>query len=83
MEDASWDREALVRPQYDPFILKIDNELSAQGKEELVFLIVLVPMEFAFLKYADPDNTIVYLAERLIVPFLFHARGKRWNIHEL
>ena len=52
---------------FDSLWRRIDQEMAAHDVEELVFLLVLMPVIFS-LHYAEPHDRFVHLAERLVVP---------------
>src|SRR5581483_8559786 len=62
-----WDRECLMRPERYPLILELDHQLAFEHEEELIFVIVLVPVEVT-LDDAQPDNRLVHLGERFVEP---------------
>ena len=53
--------------QLDGAVFEVDDESTLDHVEELVEVIVLVPVIFA-LDDAEPDDRVVHLAERLVVP---------------
>jgi len=62
--------EALPGRKSDNAILEIDQEMSVENEKEFIDIIVFVPVIFA-LHYRHPDDRIIHLAQRLIVPFIF------------
>jgi len=73
---------SLVRFQgYRP-VLQINQKLSLQDEEELVFIIVLVPVKFA-LHDAQAHHAVIHLAKGLIVPFFFAGGNEAWNVDQL
>ena len=59
MYDPFWNDEPLTRQKVDGALFEIDDELSAQNEEELVIVIMLMPVIFS-LHDAEPDNRIVH-----------------------
>ena len=47
MHNALWHNEALIGQKLNRAALEVDDEFSAQHKEELIVVIVLVPVVFA------------------------------------
>ena len=60
---------ALPRSKIDGTILEIDQEPAADHVEELIFVIVFVPMIFA-VDDSEPDDRLVHFAQRLVVPLI-------------
>ena len=50
------------------FVIDIQQQLALEHEEKFVLLVVFVPVELA-VKYAQPDERIVYGRERLIEPW--------------
>ena len=69
MHNSSWNREPLTRLQLHGSILEIDQKFSFDDVEKLVQVIVLVPMIFT-LHYAKSNDSVVHLAQRLVIPFV-------------
>ena len=67
MNDSSRDDKALLLDKLDAPILEIDDETTFDDKEELVVIVMLVPVVLA-LQDAETDDRIVHLAKRLVVP---------------
>src|SRR5438046_7275873 len=59
--------EALLRCKIDDPIFEIDEEMSIENEKEFIDVFVFVPMIFA-LNHREPNNRIVNLAKRLVVP---------------
>ncbi len=77
MDDAFRNHKALPRLQLDNPIFKVDDEPAIQNEEELVIVVMFVPMILA-LHYTEPNHGIVDLAKRLVVPAIRsggHQRG--------
>ena len=47
MHDAFWDDEPLMRLKIDRPIFQVDDEVTLQHKEELIVVVVFVPMILA------------------------------------
>ena len=67
MNDALWHNKALLLGKLDTSILEINDETTVEDKEELVVIVVLVPMVFA-LHDAEANDRIVHFTQRLVVP---------------
>jgi len=73
MEDAFGDCYALMRGQDDGFVLKLDIQCAIDYEEEFILVVVLVPMELAFVENAKPYYAVIDLAERTVVPFFLRT----------
>ena len=71
--------EALFRRKIDDAIFEIDQEMSVENEKEFIDIFVFVPVIFA-LNHGQPDNRIVYLAKRLIVPLVCARIGQFLHI---
>src|SRR5262245_6942316 len=60
-------REALPRPELDGPPFEIDDPSPLDHVEELVLMVVLVPVEFS-LHHTEAHNAVVHATERLVVP---------------
>ena len=69
MTHTFWNNKAVPRSKIDNAILEIDHEMSVQNEKEFINVLVLVPMIFA-LHHRQPDDRVVHLAKRLVVPFV-------------
>jgi hypothetical protein len=67
MHHTSWHNEALSRLQFYNLIFQINDEQSFHNIEELVFLVMLVPMILA-LNDAETNDRVVHLAQCLVEP---------------
>jgi hypothetical protein len=67
MNDALWHNKALLLSELDTSILEINDETTVKDKEELVVIVVFVPVVFA-LHDAEANDRIVHLTQRLVVP---------------
>jgi hypothetical protein len=82
MNDALRDNKPLLLTELDASILEIDDETTFQDKEELVVVVVFVPVILA-LHDAETNDRIVHLAQRLVVPAVRASRDQRWHVHQL
>ena len=74
MHDPTGDRVAAMAIESDGLrVLDVDQELSVQDQEELVLVVVLVPVELA-LDDAEPNDRVVDGRQGLVEPRL-GARG--------
>jgi hypothetical protein len=68
VDHTPWHGVALMAIEsYGAPALKVDQQLAVEHEEELVLLIVFVPMEVA-LKDVESHNSIVHRGERLVEP---------------
>ena len=73
---------AVMRFEGDGPVLQVNEEPSLEDEEELVFLLVLVPVEFS-LHHAEADDRVIDPAERLVVPLVLGGRDEAWNVNKL
>jgi len=80
---AAWHAASLVRADGDRALvwLQIDRQLALDDEEELVLVVVLVPVEVA-LDDAQADHGVVDRDERLVEP-RFVRRGLTWDVDQL
>ncbi len=71
--------EALLRSKIDDPIFEIDQKMSVENKKEFIDVFVFMPMIFA-LNHRQPNNRIVHLAKRLVVPFIRAGIGQFLHI---
>ena len=69
MLDAFGNDKSLLWLQINRAIFKIDDEVPLQDKEELIVVVMFVPVVFA-LHDSQANNGVVHLAERLVIPLL-------------
>jgi hypothetical protein len=74
--------EAMPRSKIDNAILEIDQEMSVQNEKEFVNIFVFVPVIFA-LHHSHPDDGVIHLAKRLVIPFVGAGIGQLLHIDEL
>jgi hypothetical protein len=82
MHDPSWNRVTLVGLKGYRFILQINQKPALEDKEELVFLIVFVPMEFS-LHHTQANDTVIHLTKRLVVPLLLAGSNEARYVNQL
>ena len=73
--------EALTRRKIHRAIFEIDQETPIKDEKEFINPFVFMPMIFA-LNYGQPDDRIVYLAQRLVVPFVRAGIGEFLHIDQ-
>jgi hypothetical protein len=61
--------EALAWQKIDDAIFEVDQEMPIEHEKEFIDLFVFVPVIFA-LHHGHPDDRVVHLAQRLVVPFV-------------
>jgi hypothetical protein len=61
--------EALTRSKIDNAIFKIDQKMAIEHKEEFINVAMRVPVIFT-LQNAQPNDCVIYFAERLVVPLV-------------
>src|SRR5262245_15310132 len=66
--------------EIDGLSFEIDDEVPVKDKEELVIVVVLVPVVFA-LHHAQTDHGVVHLAQRLVVPLVLYLRDQTRDIN--
>src|SRR5437016_11777759 len=71
--------EALLRREIDYAIFEIDQEMSVENEKEFIDVFVFVPVIFA-LNHRQPNDRIVYLAKRLVVPLVRAGIGQFLHI---
>ena len=67
MKHALRHRESLLGSELDGAAFEINDEPTLDDKEELIFVVVLVPVKFT-LQYAHANDTVIHLTERLVKP---------------
>src|SRR5205814_2909439 len=61
---------------------EVDAERAVDDIEELVLLVVLVPMEFT-LQHAEANHAVVHFAQRLVHPLLLGRALERLHVDQL
>src|SRR5439155_5718110 len=79
---AAWHDEALARRELDRAALQVDDEPPRDDVEELVLVVVLVPVVFP-LHHTESHHGVVDLAERLGVPGMGAGVEQRLDVDEL
>jgi hypothetical protein len=82
MLDAFGNDKSLLWLQINRAIFKIDDEVPLQDEEELVVVVMFVPVVFA-LHDSQANNGVVHPAERLVVPLLGAGFHQGWNVNQL
>src|SRR5438445_380871 len=82
MHHALRDRKPLSRCELDGPAFEINHETPLHDIEELVFLVVLVPVELA-LQHAEPHDAVVHAAKRLVIPGIRARIDERLNVNQL
>jgi hypothetical protein len=81
MADAFRHDEALSRQKIDYAIFEIDQEPPIQHEKEFIDVFVFVPVIFA-LNYRHPDDRVVHLTKRLVVPFVCAFISQLLNVNQ-
>ena len=74
--------KALQWSEIDDAVFEIDEQPPLHHVEELIIIVVFVPMVFAF-DDTDAHHRIIDLAQRLIEPLVFAAVGQRLYVDHL
>ena len=82
MLDAFGNDKSLLWLQINRAIFKIDDEVPLQDEEELVVVVMFVPVVFA-LHDSQANNGVVHLAERLVIPLLGAGFHQGWNVNQV
>jgi hypothetical protein len=82
VDHSSRDRKPLVRSERYRPALQVNQQRALQDEEELVLLVVLVPVEFPF-QDTEPNHAVVDATEGLVEPPLLARRDEAWHIDEL
>ena len=80
MDDSPRYDKTLLPVQLNTPVLEIDNEATVEDKEELIIVVVLMPMILT-LQDAKPNDRVVDLAERLVIPAVGTRFDQRRNVH--
>jgi hypothetical protein len=81
MTDAFGNNKALPRAEIDNTIFKVDEEISIENEKEFINVRVLMPVILA-LHHRHPDDGVVDLAKRLIVPLVRARIGQFLHIDQ-
>ncbi len=73
--------KALLRRKIDNAIFEIDQEMSLENEKEFIDVFVFVPVIFP-LNHREPNDRIVYLAKRLVVPVIRASIGQFLDIDQ-
>ena len=82
MLDSFRNDKSLLWLQIDRAIFEIDDKVPLQDKEELVVVVMFVPVVLA-LDDSQANNGVVHLAERLVIPFIRARFHHCWNVHQV
>src|SRR5260370_6328592 len=82
MRNAPRNDEGLIGQKLNRPTFEVDDELSTQHEEELIVVVVFVPVVFA-LHHTKAHHRVVYPAERLVVPLVRDGLGQRRHVDEL
>jgi len=77
------DHEALTWSELDYAIFQIHDEAALDDVEELIFVVVMMPMVVALLEDAESHDRVVHLAQGLIVPRVRDLPDERIEIDDL
>jgi hypothetical protein len=72
MHNPFWNNKTLAWQKLNGATFEVDDELSTQHEEELIIIVVLVPMVFP-LHYAQANHRVIYLAKCLIVSLVSYS----------
>src|SRR5262245_24419992 len=81
MNYSLWDHKSLLCSQVDASIFKIDDEMPLQHEEELVVVVVFVPVVLP-LHYAESNHGIVDFTQGLVVPAVLANADQCRDIHQ-
>src|SRR4029077_6712549 len=73
--------KSLQRLQLDCPVLQVDQEVTLEDEEDLVVIVVPVPVLSA-LQDTEPDDRVVHLAESLVVPAILALGHERRHVHD-
>jgi hypothetical protein len=82
MAHAFGNNKALPRAQIDNTIFKVDEEISIENEKEFINVLVLMPVVLT-LHHCHPNDGVVDLAKRLIVPLVRAGIGQFLHIDQL
>src|SRR5438445_12886447 len=82
MLDAVGNDKSLVWLQINRAVFEIDDKVPIQDKEELVVVVMFVPVVLA-LHDAQANNGVVHLAEGLVIPLIGAGFYQRRNVHQM
>jgi hypothetical protein len=72
---------SLLRLKIDRLIFEINDEVTVEDKEELIVIVMLVPVVLP-LHHAKPGYGIVHFAKRLVVPTVGAGVDQRRNVNQ-
>ena len=74
--------ESLTRRKIDNAIFQIDEKIPIKDEKEFIDIFMLVPMIFA-LNHCKPNDRVVHVAKRLVIPFVCASISQPLNIDNL
>jgi hypothetical protein len=72
--------KTLIRRKIDCASFEVDQKMAIHDIKEFIEVFVLVPVIFTF-DHTQAHNCIIYLAERLVVPFIGTGLGQLLDIN--
>ena len=69
MNDTSWYDKALSGSEINRLVFEINDEVPVKDEEELIVVVMLVPMVFT-LHHAQADDGFIDFAQCLVVPLI-------------
>jgi hypothetical protein len=82
MPDALGNDKSLLWLQVDRAIFEIDDEVPFQDKEELIVVLMFVPVVLA-LHDPEANNGVVHLAKRLVIPLIGAGFHQGPDVHQV
>src|SRR6266850_605745 len=67
MQHTFWDRKRLPRRELDRSAIQLNHKTALHHIEELVFVVVLMPVKLS-LHDAEPHDTVIHSAQCLVIP---------------
>src|SRR5262245_22241169 len=74
-------REPLSRCELDRPAFQVNYEAALDHVEELILLVVLMPVKLA-LHHAEPNDAVVHSAQRLVIPRVLAGIDECLNVNE-
>jgi len=82
MDHTFGDGDTLLRLEFDGATFEIHQEEAFDDVEELVLIVVLVPVELA-MQDAKPDDAVVDAGEGLVEPLLLTLGGFASDVYQI
>jgi len=76
------DSKSLPRHELNRPAFQVNVETPLHYIEELIFLVVLVPVELS-LHDAEPHNAVIHATQSLVIPSVLARIDQRLNVNEL